>query len=188
MVLDRPKAHGYHTHCSECSMVQGQFCGDCLYMRLIIVFALCQSCKASASMGSMYLKPWKIRIDYALSVVSFATAACADKQKFGLPMVLFIGREAHAKQWKSGQNLSDRRVIGVFLEVKQGPGKLPESRGQDYAEILVVNEKNSDVKPAVNGVQLPKLKRRACAIEPIPDSIGARLRQRRRKSNGQDDA
>ena len=34
----------------------------------------------------------------------------------------------------------------------------------------------------------PKLKRRACAIEPIPDSIGARLRLRRRKSNGQDDA
>lgn len=33
----------------------------------------------------MYLKPWKIRIDYALSVVSFATAVCADKQKAGLP-------------------------------------------------------------------------------------------------------
>uniref|UniRef100_A0A6N2N7I8 Uncharacterized protein n=1 Tax=Salix viminalis TaxID=40686 RepID=A0A6N2N7I8_SALVM len=31
-------------------------------------------------------------------------------------------------------------------------GKLPESRGQDDAEILVENEKNSDVKPAVNGV------------------------------------
>ncbi|CAK7339453.1 unnamed protein product [Dovyalis caffra] len=27
------KTLGYRTHCSECKMVQGQFCGDCLYMR-----------------------------------------------------------------------------------------------------------------------------------------------------------
>lgn len=29
----RQKTLGYRTHCSECNMVQGQFCGDCLYMR-----------------------------------------------------------------------------------------------------------------------------------------------------------
>jgi hypothetical protein len=45
-----------------------------------------------ADMGSMYLKPWKIRIGYALYVVEFATAVCADKQKGGLPLALFIGR------------------------------------------------------------------------------------------------
>ncbi|KAG6768027.1 hypothetical protein POTOM_026923 [Populus tomentosa] len=27
------KTLGYRTHCCECKMVQGQFCGDCLYMR-----------------------------------------------------------------------------------------------------------------------------------------------------------
>ncbi|KAA0045859.1 cell division cycle-associated protein 7 [Cucumis melo var. makuwa] len=29
----RQKTLGYRTHCSKCNMVQGQFCGDCLYMR-----------------------------------------------------------------------------------------------------------------------------------------------------------
>ncbi|KAK6128911.1 hypothetical protein DH2020_037350 [Rehmannia glutinosa] len=29
----RQKTLGHRTHCSTCNMVQGQFCGDCLYMR-----------------------------------------------------------------------------------------------------------------------------------------------------------
>ncbi|XP_030496131.2 uncharacterized protein LOC115712051 [Cannabis sativa] len=29
----RQKTLGHRTHCSECNKVQGQFCGDCLYMR-----------------------------------------------------------------------------------------------------------------------------------------------------------
>ncbi|WCJ31039.1 Zinc-finger domain of monoamine-oxidase A repressor R1 [Euphorbia peplus] len=29
----RQKTLGHRTHCSQCEMVQGQFCGDCLYMR-----------------------------------------------------------------------------------------------------------------------------------------------------------
>ncbi|KAG6666366.1 uncharacterized protein LOC122306418 [Carya illinoinensis] len=29
----RQKTLGYRTHCRDCNMVQGQFCGDCLYMR-----------------------------------------------------------------------------------------------------------------------------------------------------------
>ncbi|KAG0463378.1 hypothetical protein HPP92_019447 [Vanilla planifolia] len=29
----RQKTLGHHTSCSKCNMVQGQFCGDCLYMR-----------------------------------------------------------------------------------------------------------------------------------------------------------
>ncbi|XP_057459672.1 uncharacterized protein LOC130750209 [Actinidia eriantha] len=29
----RQKTLGHRTHCSKCGMVQGQFCGDCLYMR-----------------------------------------------------------------------------------------------------------------------------------------------------------
>ncbi|XP_008790296.1 cell division cycle-associated 7-like protein [Phoenix dactylifera] len=29
----RQKTLGYRTHCSKCKLVQGQFCGDCLYMR-----------------------------------------------------------------------------------------------------------------------------------------------------------
>ncbi|CAI9265514.1 unnamed protein product [Lactuca saligna] len=29
----RQKTLGYRTHCIQCNLVQGQFCGDCLYMR-----------------------------------------------------------------------------------------------------------------------------------------------------------
>ncbi|XP_004292459.1 PREDICTED: cell division cycle-associated protein 7-like [Fragaria vesca subsp. vesca] len=29
----RQKTLGQHTHCCKCNLVQGQFCGDCLYMR-----------------------------------------------------------------------------------------------------------------------------------------------------------
>ncbi|GMI76922.1 hypothetical protein HRI_001361600 [Hibiscus trionum] len=29
----RQKTLGHRTHCSKCNMIQGQFCGDCLYMR-----------------------------------------------------------------------------------------------------------------------------------------------------------
>ncbi|XP_042493993.1 cell division cycle-associated protein 7-like isoform X2 [Macadamia integrifolia] len=29
----RQKTLGHHTHCSKCNLGQGQFCGDCLYMR-----------------------------------------------------------------------------------------------------------------------------------------------------------
>ena len=29
----RQKTLGHHTHCSKCKLAQGQFCGDCLYMR-----------------------------------------------------------------------------------------------------------------------------------------------------------
>ncbi|KAF4391567.1 hypothetical protein G4B88_030718, partial [Cannabis sativa] len=29
----RQKTLGHHTHCSKCNLVQGQFCGDCLYSR-----------------------------------------------------------------------------------------------------------------------------------------------------------
>ncbi|CBI32498.3 uncharacterized protein LOC100265793 [Vitis vinifera] len=29
----RQKTLGYRTHCSKCKLIQGQFCGDCLYMR-----------------------------------------------------------------------------------------------------------------------------------------------------------
>ncbi|KAJ6736686.1 hypothetical protein OIU85_018817 [Salix viminalis] len=129
-------------------------------------------------MGSMYLKPWKIRIDYALSVVSFATAVCADKQKAGLPT-----GQLHSISYKPGaQNtanevsakrslpFSDMEAVSeefplfIYTAAEQlenqllssrnlaKEGKLPESRGQDDAEILVENEKNSDVKPAINGV------------------------------------
>nr|CAB3490072.1 unnamed protein product [Digitaria exilis] len=32
----RQKTLGHHTSCSECQIVQGQFCGDCLYMRMLM--------------------------------------------------------------------------------------------------------------------------------------------------------
>lgn len=57
---------------------------------------------------------------------------------------------------------------------------------EEENEMHVQNDKHVDTAGVLESS--PNLKKCACAIEPDPDSIGARLRQRRRKSNGQDDA
>lgn len=43
LCLFRQKTLGHRTHCSECNMVQGQFCGDCLYMRYILASSAANS-------------------------------------------------------------------------------------------------------------------------------------------------
>ncbi|XVE87211.1 hypothetical protein DITRI_Ditri18aG0098000 [Diplodiscus trichospermus] len=72
----RQKTLGHRTHCSKCNMVQGQFCGDCLYMRYgehvleaienpnwvcpvcrgICNCSLCRQAKGWAPTGSLYRK------------------------------------------------------------------------------------------------------------------------------------
>ncbi|XP_023534110.1 uncharacterized protein LOC111795769 [Cucurbita pepo subsp. pepo] len=72
----RQKTLGHRTHCSKCNMVQGQFCGDCLYMRYgehvleaqenpswicpvcrgICNCSLCRQAKGWLPTGSMYKK------------------------------------------------------------------------------------------------------------------------------------
>lgn len=72
----RQKTLGHRTHCSKCQMVQGQFCGDCLYMRYgehvleanknpnwicpvcrgICNCSLCRQAKGWAPTGALYRK------------------------------------------------------------------------------------------------------------------------------------
>ncbi|XP_059293759.1 uncharacterized protein LOC132046932 [Lycium ferocissimum] len=72
----RQKTLGQRTHCSKCQMVQGQFCGDCLYMRYgehvleakrnpdwicppcrgICNCSLCRQAKGWAPTGALYRK------------------------------------------------------------------------------------------------------------------------------------
>ncbi|XVF61904.1 hypothetical protein PTKIN_Ptkin08bG0172100 [Pterospermum kingtungense] len=72
----RQKTLGHRTHCCKCNMVQGQFCGDCLYMRYgehvleaienpnwvcpvcrgICNCSLCRQSKGWAPTGSLYRK------------------------------------------------------------------------------------------------------------------------------------
>ncbi|KAL5557161.1 hypothetical protein UlMin_039397 [Ulmus minor] len=72
----RQKTLGHRTHCSECNKVQGQFCGDCLYMRYgehvleakedpnwkcpvcrgICNCSLCRQAKGWAPTGTLYKK------------------------------------------------------------------------------------------------------------------------------------
>ncbi|KDP38259.1 hypothetical protein JCGZ_04902 [Jatropha curcas] len=72
----RQKTLGRHTHCSECNVVQGQFCGDCLYMRYgenvievnenpnwvcpvcrgICNCSICRKAKGWVATGSLYRK------------------------------------------------------------------------------------------------------------------------------------
>ncbi|KAF5745658.1 hypothetical protein HS088_TW07G01250 [Tripterygium wilfordii] len=72
----RQKTLGHHAHCSKCTLVQGQFCGDCLYMRYgenvievnqnpewicpvcrgICNCSLCRKAKGWAPTGALYKK------------------------------------------------------------------------------------------------------------------------------------
>ncbi|CAN4079606.1 unnamed protein product [Withania somnifera] len=76
----RQKTLGHRTHCSKCQMVQGQFCGDCLYMRYgehvleanknpnwicpvcrgICNCSLCRQAKGWAPTGALYRKISKL--------------------------------------------------------------------------------------------------------------------------------
>ncbi|KAG4175498.1 hypothetical protein ERO13_A11G189000v2 [Gossypium hirsutum] len=76
----RQKTLGHRTNCSKCNMVQGQFCGDCLYMRYgehvleanenpnwvcpvcrgICNCSLCRQAKGWAPTGSLYRKVTKM--------------------------------------------------------------------------------------------------------------------------------
>ncbi|CAN1793503.1 Cell division cycle-associated 7-like protein [Linum perenne] len=78
--LDRQKTLGHRTHCSNCEMIQGQFCGDCLYMRYgehvlealdnpdwvcpvcrgICNCSLCRQSKGLAPTGILYRKITKL--------------------------------------------------------------------------------------------------------------------------------
>ena len=104
MISFRQKTLGHCTHCSECNKVQGQFCGDCLYMRYIVwSFALlvlflqkiyeffyydfifsctCIHCYLhilpffGTDMWSVYVRPMMIQIGFAQYVLGFAIAIC----------------------------------------------------------------------------------------------------------------
>ncbi|XP_049383378.1 uncharacterized protein LOC125847741 [Solanum stenotomum] len=76
----RQKTLGHRTHCSNCQIVQGQFCGDCLYMRYgehvlevnknpnwlcpvcrgICNCSLCRQAKGWAPTGALYRKIAKL--------------------------------------------------------------------------------------------------------------------------------
>ncbi|KAJ6699199.1 hypothetical protein OIU79_012459 [Salix purpurea] len=140
-----------------------KLCEPCQFL----IYLICNT----EGMGSMYLKPWKTRIDYALSVVSFATyqvwatgqlhsisykpgaenTANEVSAKRSLP---FSDMKAVSEEFPQFIDKTTEQLENQFLSSRNlaKEGKLPESRGQDDAEILVENEKNSDVKPAVNGV------------------------------------
>ncbi|XP_060961673.1 uncharacterized protein LOC115705486 isoform X2 [Cannabis sativa] len=71
----RQKTLGHHTHCSKCNLVQGQFCGDCLY-----------------SMEKTSLKPKRILAGFVLCVEISATAVYAARRKGGCLLVNSLER------------------------------------------------------------------------------------------------
>ncbi|XP_078161026.1 uncharacterized protein LOC144556520 [Carex rostrata] len=56
----RQKTMGYRTSCYKCQIVQGQFCGDCLYMRGICNCSLCRLKKGWNPTGALYKKVVKL--------------------------------------------------------------------------------------------------------------------------------
>ncbi|KAI3717034.1 hypothetical protein L1987_68348 [Smallanthus sonchifolius] len=82
----RQKTLGHRTHCIKCNLVQGQFCGDCLYMRYgenvleamqnpdwicpacrgICNCSLCRQAKGWAPTGMLYRKGYKSVAHYLI--------------------------------------------------------------------------------------------------------------------------
>ncbi|KAF6160595.1 hypothetical protein GIB67_019535 [Kingdonia uniflora] len=97
----RQKTLGYHTHCSTCNLVQGQFCGDCLYMRYgehvlevkknpswicppcrgICNCSLCRHAKGWAPTGTLYRKISKLGFKSVAHYLIQTRRALTDSEK-----------------------------------------------------------------------------------------------------------
>ncbi|KAJ9564246.1 hypothetical protein OSB04_000212 [Centaurea solstitialis] len=92
----RQKTLGHRTHCIKCNLVQGQFCGDCLYMRYIPFNTNSFFMYFYYKYGRMYLKQCKIPNGFVQFVAEFVTAVYAVKQKVGLPLISGLGYKSVA--------------------------------------------------------------------------------------------
>ncbi|KAF7135745.1 hypothetical protein RHSIM_Rhsim08G0106600 [Rhododendron simsii] len=250
----RQKTLGHRTHCSKCGMVQGQFCGDCLYMRYgehvleanqnpdwicpvcrgICNCSLCRQAKGWPPTGALYRKISQLGFKSVAHYLIQTQRSQPDSDKNSgtkLPAsskksLVFSEVEATSEgsklsisndenlslvTTKDEENKTDDKLKGVkieetgFVENEHGDSDIASKSSQEPDEKSALTSESSeselegkkeeklqvpDYKHSDNHVPLessPKLKRKSPhpIAEPTPDSIGGRLRQRRRTGNGQ---
>ncbi|RYQ80495.1 hypothetical protein Ahy_Scaffold1g106870 isoform B [Arachis hypogaea] len=206
----RQKTLGYRTRCNTCNLVQGQFCGDCLYMRYgehvlealqnpnwkcpacrgICNCSLCRQAKGWAPTGSLYRK---------ISALGYKSVAHyliqtrrADKD---------VEKSADSNSISAKRSLPFSGLeVNESIEVKETPLGLmkplanTESDGDEvltkrsllnhvpFNESLEVKETHVESLKPVEKVQCSStMKPLGSSSRPCSDSIAGRLRSRLKK-------
>lgn len=157
----RQKTLGHRTHCSQCGMVQGQFCGDCLYMRYgehvleanqnpnwicpvcrgICNCSLCRQAKGWPATGSMYRKITHLgykSVAHYLIQTRRAQTNTENKSDAKTPV-----SAKRSLPFKNMEALAEKKEFAVV-----GDNKLENEK--EKSEVKVENEKEKEKGSAVN--------------------------------------
>ncbi|KAL5714437.1 hypothetical protein ACHQM5_016401 [Ranunculus cassubicifolius] len=193
----RQKTLGHRTNCIECNpSVQGQFCGDCLYMRYgenvleanqnpnwicppcrgICNCSLCRQAKGWPPTGALYRKianlGYKSVAHYLIQTRRAETITESDE----------VEATDEAVSVKRSLPFADTKEE-EGLEIKSGDTKVEDlvNNSGDTKEVAVHKEEDLPVKSDDEKQGIPK----PVDEDVTPDSIGRRLRQRKNnKSDG----
>ncbi|XP_047983134.1 cell division cycle-associated protein 7-like [Salvia hispanica] len=236
----RQKTLGQRTHCSSCNMVQGQFCGDCLYMRYgenvieakanpdwicpvcrgICNCSLCRQGKGWPPTGMLYKKIANLGYKSVAHYLVQTRRADTDKEsnagskvpvsaKRSLPFsdIEVTGEEGDLfkpsdKCPKPLPDPVDAALAKDQVEHQLKPEVEEDSAGCDddketipVAGTACINateplndeaiaealERGCDIKCVAGSETSPKPTKKRGRYEPAPDSIGGRLRMRRKE-------
>ncbi|KAK9284201.1 hypothetical protein L1049_023370 [Liquidambar formosana] len=205
----RQKTLGHRTHCSQCNMGRGRFCGDCLYMRYgehvleakqnpnwicpvcrgICNCSFCRQAKGWPPTGSLYRSISKLgfkSVAHYLIQTRRSQANLEENAGTKTPVsakrsLPFSDTEAPSDRTESVEGNDDQ--LGL-LKPQPEDKKDDDLKGEKEKELHMDNNNgDSDITLEIN----PELKKKSTsATEPTPDSIGGRLRQRRNKDTSCD--
>ncbi|XP_011039248.1 PREDICTED: uncharacterized protein LOC105135871 isoform X2 [Populus euphratica] len=151
----RQKTLGYRTHCCKCKMVQGQFCGDCLYMRYgehvlealenpnwlcpvcrgICNCSLCRQAKGWPPTGTLYRKisslGYKSVAHYLIQTKRLQNTANEVSAKRSLPFsnMEVVSKESPQFIYKTAEQLEHQSEDKILDELKgKTENKMSSSR------------------------------------------------------------
>ncbi|XP_020217404.1 LOW QUALITY PROTEIN: cell division cycle-associated protein 7 [Cajanus cajan] len=205
----RQKTLGYRTHCSQCNLVQGQFCGDCLYMRYgehvlealqnptwlcpvcrgICNCSLCRQAKGWAPTGPLYKKI------SALGYKSVAHYLIQTRRSVNGEKNADASNPVSAKRSLPFSDVDDKKSpeanenLGLLKPLAETEGDGAEVSAK--RSLLFSDEKDQPEKVECSDTPKPlQLKKNKCSdtkkllassSKPSSDSIAGRLRSRLKK-------
>ncbi|CAL0331822.1 unnamed protein product [Lupinus luteus] len=192
----RQKTLGYRTCCSQCNMVQGQFCGDCLYMRYgehviealenptwlcpvcrgICNCSLCRQAKGWAPTGALYKKVSRLGYkSVAHYLVQTRRSDIDVKNHQGSPKPL-------AETESDDNEVSAKRSL-LFTDVQDQPEKVKCSDTMKPPKLEKVECSDTMKPPKLEKVECSDtMKPLASSSTPSSDNIAGRLRSRVKKT------
>ncbi|XP_073047342.1 uncharacterized protein [Primulina eburnea] len=214
----RQKTLGQRTHCSECNMVQGQFCGDCLYMRYgenvleaiqnpnwicpvcrgICNCSLCRQAKGWPPTGPLYRKISSLGYKSVAHFLMQTRCSNPDSDKTAGTRVPVSAKRSlpfsdfDATPQKYDLSQLDRESSGMINPQLTLKNDFPCTESvKDHKDLSISKPEalcSSDEQETCTNknfvaskTSLKSSKKRA-QLEPSIDSIGGRLRQRRREN------